>query len=96
MAVMITTWCLARWVTWLDALVGVIAGWFGRVEPQARMGGYLRGLLSAVERKNGSSPPNSWATSASRLPAPTPRLGNCTGWARNRRSPGHRGVGVSS
>ena len=63
MAVMITTWCLARWVTWLDALVGVIAGWFGRVEPQARMGGYLRGLLSAVERKNGSSPPNSWATS---------------------------------
>lgn len=37
----------------MDALVGVIAGRFGRVEPRRRVGAYLRGLLAGLERKNG-------------------------------------------
>ena len=37
----------------LDALVGLIAGRFGRVEPRRRVGAYLRGLLAGLERKNG-------------------------------------------
>ena len=37
----------------LDALVGLIGGRFGRVEPRRRVGAYLRGLLAGLERKNG-------------------------------------------
>lgn len=37
----------------LDAVVGVIVGRFGRAEPRARVGAYLRGLLARLERKNG-------------------------------------------
>jgi SRSO17 transposase len=37
----------------LDALVELIAGRFGRVEPRRRVGAYLRGLLAGLERKNG-------------------------------------------
>jgi hypothetical protein len=37
----------------LDALVGLIAGRFARVEPRRRVGAYLRGLLAGLERKNG-------------------------------------------
>lgn len=44
---------LAGWVVGLDALVGLIAGRFARVEPRARVGAYLRGLLAGLERKNG-------------------------------------------
>jgi SRSO17 transposase len=44
---------LARWVASLDAVVELIAGRFGRVEPRARVGAYLRGLLAGLERKNG-------------------------------------------
>jgi SRSO17 transposase len=44
---------LAGWVASLDAVVELIAGQFGRVEPRARVGAYLRGLLAGLERKNG-------------------------------------------
>ena len=37
----------------MDALVELIAGQFGRVEPRRRVGAYLRGLLAGLERKNG-------------------------------------------
>ena len=37
----------------MDAVVELIAGRFGRVEPRRRLGAYLRGLLAALERKNG-------------------------------------------
>jgi SRSO17 transposase len=37
----------------LDAVVELIAGRFGRVEPRRRVGAYLRGLLAGLERKNG-------------------------------------------
>lgn len=37
----------------MDALVGLIAGRFGRAEPRARVGRSLRGLLAGLERKNG-------------------------------------------
>lgn len=46
-------WILAGWVASLDAVVGLIAGRFGRVEPPRRVGAYLRGLLTGLERKNG-------------------------------------------
>ena len=42
-----------RWATGLEAVVGWIAPRFGRVEPRRRALVYLRGLLSAAERKNG-------------------------------------------
>ena len=42
-----------RWATGLEAVVGWIAPRFGRVEPRRRVLAYLRGLLSAAERKNG-------------------------------------------
>ncbi len=41
------------WVEELEALHGRIAPHFARVEPRRRALGYLRGLLSSVERKNG-------------------------------------------
>ena len=41
-----------RWATGLEAVVGWIAPRFGRVEPRRRVLAYLRGLLSAAERKN--------------------------------------------
>jgi SRSO17 transposase len=44
---------LAGWVASLDAVVELIAGRFGRSEPRARVGTYLRGLLAGLERKNG-------------------------------------------
>jgi hypothetical protein len=44
---------LAGWVASLDAVVELIAGRFGRVEPRRRVGAYLRGLLIGLERKNG-------------------------------------------
>jgi len=37
----------------LDAVVELISGRFGRVEPRRRVGAYLRGLLAGLERKNG-------------------------------------------
>ncbi len=37
----------------MDVLVELIAGRFGRAEPRRRVGAYLRGLLAALERKNG-------------------------------------------
>ena len=37
----------------MDALVELIAGRFGRVEPRKRVATYLRGLLAGLERKNG-------------------------------------------
>jgi len=37
----------------LDAVVELIGGRFGRVEPRRRVGAYLRGLLAGLERKNG-------------------------------------------
>src|SRR5512139_1573332 len=42
-----------HWDTSLRALHGRIAPCFRRAEPRQRALGYLRGLLSAVERKNG-------------------------------------------
>src|SRR6516162_889093 len=42
-----------RWATGLEAVVAWIAPRFGRVEPRRRALAYLRGLLSAAERKNG-------------------------------------------
>jgi len=42
-----------RWAAGLEAVVGWIAPRFGRVEPRRRALAYLRGLLSAAERKNG-------------------------------------------
>src|SRR5690242_10796775 len=41
------------WSTELDALHARIAPRFRRAEPRRRALGYLRGLLSPVERKNG-------------------------------------------
>ena len=37
----------------MDAVVELISGRFGRVEPRRRVGAYLRGLLAGLERKNG-------------------------------------------
>jgi FOG: Transposase len=37
----------------LDAVVELIAGRFGRIEPRRWAGAYLRGLLAGLERKNG-------------------------------------------
>jgi hypothetical protein len=37
----------------LDAVIGLIGSRFGRSEPRARVGAYLRGLLAGLERKNG-------------------------------------------
>jgi hypothetical protein len=47
---MITAWwiLLRGWMRWW-----VDCGWFGRVEPRARVSAYLRGLLAGLERKNG-------------------------------------------
>lgn len=42
-----------HWDRSLRALQGRIAPRFGRAEPRRRALGYMRGLLSAVERKNG-------------------------------------------
>lgn len=42
-----------HWDRSLRALHGRIAPRFGRAEPRRRALGYMRGLLSAVERKNG-------------------------------------------
>lgn len=44
---------LAGWVALLDAVVKLIEGRFGRVEPRRRVGAYLHGLLAGLERKNG-------------------------------------------
>ncbi len=37
----------------MDAVVDLVAGRFGRVEPRRRVSAYLRGLLAGLERKNG-------------------------------------------
>jgi SRSO17 transposase len=42
-----------RWAAGLEAVVARIGPRFGRVEPRRRALAYLRGLLSAAERKNG-------------------------------------------
>jgi len=42
-----------RWAAELDALAERIAPRFQRVEARRRVGAFLRGLLSATERKNG-------------------------------------------
>jgi SRSO17 transposase len=41
-----------RWRTEFDALMGRIAGRFGRVEPRRAARAYVTGLLSGIERKN--------------------------------------------
>ena len=37
----------------MDAVVGLIGSRFGRSEPRARVGAYVKGLLAGLERKNG-------------------------------------------
>ena len=44
---------VAGWAVGLDEVLERIGRRFARVEPRARAGVYLRGLLSAAERKNG-------------------------------------------
>src|SRR5262245_28750288 len=44
---------VADWAGELDAVGGRIGGRFARSEPRRRALGYVRGLLSGVERKNG-------------------------------------------
>jgi SRSO17 transposase len=44
---------VAGWAVGLDEVLDRIGPRFARAEPRARAGVYLRGLLSAVERKNG-------------------------------------------
>jgi hypothetical protein len=39
---------LVGWVASLDAVVELIGGRFGRVEPRRRVGAYLRGLLAGA------------------------------------------------
>ena len=41
------------WAVGLERVLARIGGRFARSEPRARAGVYLRGLLSAAERKNG-------------------------------------------
>ena len=43
----------ADWARGLDGLVARISPRFSRVEPRRRAEAYLKGLLAAVERKNG-------------------------------------------
>ena len=43
------------WTAELETLWEKVSPRFGRVEVRHRAGGFLRGLLSAAERKNGSS-----------------------------------------
>jgi len=50
----------------LDAVVELIAGRFGRVEPRRRVSAYLRGLVAGLDR---TTPP----TPSPRQPLPTPR-----------------------
>jgi hypothetical protein len=57
---------LAGWVAGLDALVGLIAGRFSRVEPRCRAGAYLRGLLAGVNSVYASS-----MAAATAKPTPT-------------------------
>jgi len=42
-----------EWAAGLEKVVERIGGRFARSEPRVRAGVYLRGLLSAAERKNG-------------------------------------------
>ena len=44
---------VARWAKGIEGVHECIAGRFRRAEPRRRALDYLRGLLSAVERKNG-------------------------------------------
>ena len=44
---------VTAWADELDAVAGRIGRHFARSEPRRRAGGYLRGLLSGTERKNG-------------------------------------------
>jgi SRSO17 transposase len=44
---------VTAWADELDAVAGQIGRHFARSEPRRRAGGYLRGLLSGTERKNG-------------------------------------------
>lgn len=44
---------VAGWASGLDDVAARIGGRFSRSEPRRRVGAYLRGLLSAAERKNG-------------------------------------------
>ena len=44
---------VARWAEGIEGVHECIAGRFQRPEPRRRVLGYLRGLLSPVERKNG-------------------------------------------
>ena len=37
----------------MDAVIVLIGSRFRRSEPRARAGGYVRGLLAGLERKNG-------------------------------------------
>src|SRR3954465_227348 len=41
------------WAVGVDGVLERIGPRFARAEPRARVGGYVRGLLSAAERKNG-------------------------------------------
>src|SRR5438067_701666 len=44
---------VAAWADELDAVAGRIGRHFARGEPRRRAAGYVRGLLSQTERKNG-------------------------------------------
>jgi hypothetical protein len=44
---------LTAWGTELEALLARADGLFARPEPRVRFADFVRGLLSAVERKNG-------------------------------------------
>src|SRR6201994_55849 len=50
---MVTQSDVQGWADGLDGVVDRIAPRFGRTEPRRRARAYLRGLLAAVERKNG-------------------------------------------
>src|SRR4051794_2698518 len=69
------------WAVGLDEVLERIGGRFARSEPRARAGVYLRGLLSAAERKNG------WTLAeqaGDATPVAMQRLLNHAGWDADR------------
>src|SRR5438045_5908384 len=51
--VVVSVEVVQSWESGLEDLFAVFAGRFSRVEPRRRAFGYVLGLLSALERKNG-------------------------------------------
>src|SRR3954465_4116964 len=69
------------WAVGLEKLLARIGGRFARSEPRARAGVYVRGLLSAAERKNG------WTLAeqaGDRSPGAMQRLLNHADWDADR------------